>query len=86
MMKYGIVKERFMALATDVMRCELLEENGYSVQLMEFIDMEGTPKNLLIRGVKRNNKVIKSDYQKMEKMLGSDITLANLLDKRGTSC
>ena len=52
-MKHGILRERFAALATDAIRAELLEQKGYSVQLMEFIDMEGTPKNLLIRAVKK---------------------------------
>lgn len=54
-MKHGILRERFAALATDAIRAELLEEKGYAVQLMEFIDMEGTPKNLLIRAVKKQN-------------------------------
>ena len=54
-MKHGILRERFAALATDAIRAELLEEKGYAVQLMEFIDMEGTPKNLLIRALKKQN-------------------------------
>ncbi|WP_407400033.1 class I SAM-dependent methyltransferase [Treponema sp.] len=54
-MRHGILRERFAALATDAIRAELLEENGYAVQLMEFIDMEGTPKNLLIRAVKKQS-------------------------------
>lgn len=55
-MKYGILRERFAALATDAVRAELLESRGYSVQLLEFIDMEGTPKNLLIRAVLRKGE------------------------------
>lgn len=54
-MKHGILRERFAALATDAIRAELLEEHGYAVQLMEFIDMEGTPKKLLIRAVKKQS-------------------------------
>jgi SAM-dependent methyltransferase len=52
-LKYGIVKERMAALITDALRAELLETKGYKVQLLEFIDMEHTPKNILIRAVKR---------------------------------
>ena len=53
LLKYGIIKERFAALATDALRGEFLESAGYSVQLLEFIDMEHTPKNILIRAVKK---------------------------------
>ena len=50
-LSYGIVKERMAALMTDALRAELLESRGYRTQLLEFIDMEHTPKNLLIRAV-----------------------------------
>lgn len=66
LLKYGIIRERFAALATDVLRAELLESYGYKVQILEFIDMEHTPKNMLIRAVKKtssnkNNKITKDD-------------------------
>ncbi len=51
-LKYGIIKERMAALITDAIRANLLEENGYETQILEFIDMEHTPKNLMIRAVK----------------------------------
>ena len=51
-LKYGLLKERMAALITDGLRASLLEEAGYRVQVMEFIDMEHTPKNILIRAVK----------------------------------
>ena len=54
-LSYGIIKERMAALITDALRGELLETKGYKVQLLEFIDMEHTPKNILIRAVKRSN-------------------------------
>lgn len=52
-LKYGIIKERMSALITDALRAELLEAVGYHVQLLEFIDMEHTPKNILIRAIKK---------------------------------
>lgn len=52
-LKYGILKERMAALITDGIRAELLEAAGYRTQILEFIDMEHTPKNLLIRAVKQ---------------------------------
>ena len=55
-MKHGIIKERLSALATDSLRAQLLEEAGYKVQLLEFIDMEHTPKNILIRAVRQGKK------------------------------
>ncbi|MCI9141790.1 MAG: SAM-dependent methyltransferase [Lachnospiraceae bacterium] len=51
-LKYGVVKERMAALITDALRANLLEEKGYDTQILEFIDMEHTPKNLMIRAVK----------------------------------
>lgn len=51
-MKYGLLKERFAALVTDGLRAEYLESEGYHVQALEFIDMEHTPKNILLRAVK----------------------------------
>ncbi|MFB5678604.1 SAM-dependent methyltransferase [Paenibacillus terreus] len=52
MLSHGILKERFSALATDGIRAKLLDILGYRTQLLEFIDLEHTPKNLLIRAVK----------------------------------
>ncbi|WP_438349117.1 class I SAM-dependent methyltransferase [Paenibacillus sp. FA6] len=52
LLSHGILKERFSALATDAVRAKLLDLMGYRTQLLEFIDMEHTPKNILIRAVK----------------------------------
>lgn len=49
MLQHGLIKERFSALATDSIRAEILSLVGYDAQLMEFIDMSHTPKNILIR-------------------------------------
>lgn len=56
LLKHGLLRERFAALATDAIRAEYLEAAGYSVQLLEFIDAQHTPKNLLIRAVKKISK------------------------------
>lgn len=56
LLKYGLIKERFSALLTDALRGQWLEDQNYNVQLLEFIDMEHTPKNLLIRAVKKEEK------------------------------
>ena len=49
MLQHGLIRERFASLATDSIRAELLSLVGYDTQLLEFIDMEHTPKNVLIR-------------------------------------
>jgi len=51
---YGITKDRFAAIATDTMRAALLTSCGYQTQVMEFIETEHTPKNLLIRAIRRS--------------------------------
>ncbi len=64
LLRHGILKERFAAIATDALRAELLTTLGYDVQVLEFIDMEHTPKNLLIRAVKGNSEAQRQQAQK----------------------
>lgn len=56
MLDHGIIKEKLASLVTDSLRANVLEILGYQVQLLEFIDMEHTPKNILIRAIKVDNK------------------------------
>ena len=81
-MDYGILKERFAAISTDAIRAKLLGAEGYQTQILEFIDMEHTPKNLLIRAVKTGNadKKALSDAAKMSKELNINLTLMKLLE------
>ena len=85
LLKYGILKERMSALITDGLRANLLEQEGYEVQILEFIDMEHTPKNLLIRGVKRGKKEQakeKEAYAGLCDALHIHTTLEKLLEDR----
>ena len=65
MTRYGIIKERFAALTTDAIRANLLECCGYKSQVLEFVDLSHTPKNLLIRA--RKAKISKEHKQKLLK-------------------
>lgn len=82
--KHGILLEKFASLATDALRAQALELCGYKTQVMEFIDMEHTPKNILIRGIKENpNKNILEkklqEYEVYKKFLGIEPLLDTLL-------
>ncbi len=66
--RYGILKERFCALATDAIRGNLLEYCGYRTQLMEFIDVAHTPKNILIRAVRRPVSNAKKQQEALEQV------------------
>lgn len=82
--KHGILLEKFASLATDALRAQALELCGYKTQVMEFIDMEHTPKNILIRGIKENpnkNTLEKKlqEYEVYKKFLGIEPLLDTLL-------
>lgn len=64
MLNHGIIKEKLASLVTDSLRANVLEILGYQVQLLEFIDMEHTPKNILIRAIKTDNKNNKETIDK----------------------
>lgn len=63
-LKYGLIKERMSALITDSLRANILETLGYKVQILEFIDMEHTPKNILLRAVKKSNQKSEAKSEK----------------------
>lgn len=78
--QYGLIKERMAALYTDALRAEILENRGYRTQILEFIDMEHTPKNILIRAVKQGGpKDNRKEIEDILKFLGTEQTLARLL-------
>lgn len=82
--KYGIVQERVAALMTDSVRANLLECAGYKTQLLEFIDIAHSPKNILIRASKANiskEKKEKSlvEVQNLMNTFSFEPTLYNLL-------
>lgn len=64
---YGLIRERSAALFTDALRAALLEAEGYDTQILEFIDMEHTPKNIMIRGILRNRDA-KSETEQRYRM------------------
>ena len=79
-LKYGLLKERIAALVTDGLRAQMLEEAGYRTQILEFIDMEHTPKNILIRAVRQPLKIRKhTGYEKTAEFLNVSPTLQKLL-------
>lgn len=80
---YGILKERMAALMTDGLRAQILEANGYRTQILEFIDMAHTPKNLLIRAV-YNGHCADNKAQINELLAAFDVnpTLYRLLCKK----
>lgn len=84
LMKYGLIKERFAALATDALRAEYLEREGYNAQILEFIDMEHTPKNILIRAVKTDGKKENASViSACEEALHVEPMIGKLLNQKG---
>lgn len=89
---YGLLRERFAALVTDGLRAKYLERAGYETQVLEFIDMEHTPKNILLRAVKkgkgnsdandRKKGKAAEEINKCEQFLQADLTLGRLLSHK----
>ncbi len=82
-LKYGLIKERVASLVTDALRAQILEDKGYQVQILEFIDMEHTPKNILIRAVKKGTATGGRGYRKVMEFLHVTPMLAVLQDGKG---
>ena len=80
-MDYGLLKERFAALVTDGLRAKYLEAFGYATQVLEFIDMEHTPKNILLRAVKtgKNSTAAEEKIKECETLLHVNPILGRLL-------
>jgi len=84
--RYGIVKERTAALMTDAIRANLLTESGYKTQLLEFVDLSHTPKNLLLRAVRTvlprsTREKARQEVEEIKKQFGFSPTLDELLSR-----
>ncbi|MGL6173309.1 MAG: class I SAM-dependent methyltransferase [Cellulosilyticaceae bacterium] len=82
LLKHGILKERMASLITDGLRAQMLEACGYKVNVMEFIDMEHTPKNILIKAIRQSdtpNLKAYETYQSLSQELHLNLTLNQLI-------
>jgi len=82
--RYGIIQERTAALMTDAIRANLLTVSGYKTQLLEFVDLSHTPKNILIRAVrtvlpKSVKEEAKLEIEAIKQQFGFHPTLDELL-------
>ena len=88
-LKYGLIKERMSALLTDAIRANMLESLGYETQILEFIDMEHTPKNILIRATRKSgmrpkgNAMDQKVLEQFTKELGVRTTLQQIFSDGG---
>lgn len=88
LLKHGILKERFSSLVTDALRAQILEILGYKAQVLEFIDMEHTAKNIIIRAYKRKTDSMLDMQRKVEEYISlrdsisARPKLESLLDSR----
>jgi len=87
LLSQGLLKERFAALTTDAARGTLLEVIGYKVQMLEFVDPEHTPKNLLIRAVRTEQQQEPSlkkweQYEQFRQFLNIAPSLEHMLSDR----
>ena len=81
---YGLIKERMAALVTDAVRAEYLKREGYDTQILEFIDMEHTPKNILIRAVYTGRAADNGEsIRACEEMLHIQPMIGTLLNSKG---
>lgn len=69
LLKWGIIKEKFSSLVTDALRGEWLELQNYKVQMLEFIDIEHTPKNILIRAVKNDKNSSSQNFENAQNLI-----------------
>ncbi len=81
LLRHGLAKDRFASLATDSLRAQLLELAGYRTQLVEFVELEHTPKNILIRAVRGRaaGPGARESYEQLRDALGLAPTLERLL-------
>lgn len=82
LLKYGIVKERVSALLTDTIRAMLLEDEGYKVEVMEFVDLAHSPKNLMLRAELSGKRKTDKNRKTVEELMSKyhfEQTLYNLL-------
>jgi len=84
LLKYGIIKERVSALLTDAIRASILEDMGYDVDVMEFVDLAHSPKNLMIRAVKTREKtsVNREKIAALSEKYGFTQTLFKLMETK----
>lgn len=79
-LQYGLIKERMAALYTDAIRAQVLESAGYRTQILEFINMEHTPKNILIRAIRQGKKKDNGEaLRELTEFLGVRPTIMKLL-------